>query len=107
MKPLDTGQQREAEFLRSQRSSWVNQGLGRRLTWACVVGLGFGGVTGGVVAIAGGPWLLLGLAFALILLLPLDVHALAPERALEWSVRANVPSQESMERGDRNRSWPG
>jgi hypothetical protein len=36
-----------------------------------------------------------------LVLLSFDV--VAPERALTWAVRADVPTTESMKRGDRNR----
>jgi hypothetical protein len=62
-------------------------------------------VIGGFVALAGGPWLWISLGSGLAFLLMLGVNAVAPERALERSVRAMVPTQESMERGDR-RNWP-
>jgi hypothetical protein len=62
-------------------------------------------VIGCFVALAGGPWLWVGLGAGLLTLLLLGINAVAPERALERSVRTMVPTQESMERGDK-RNWP-
>jgi hypothetical protein len=59
------------------------------------------------VALADGPWVLLGSVFFAVFgafLLPVVI---APMTAITWCVRATLPTAEEMARGDRNRSWPG
>jgi hypothetical protein len=107
VKPLDSGQEREVAFVRSQRSAWVNLSRSRRVLGAAAVVLLVGLLAGVIAALADGPWLLLGIGAALLGGLAVLPHVLMPERMLRASVRLLTPSAESMRRGDSNRSWPG
>ena len=61
MQPLDPGQRRELEYLLAQPGSGVHLSFLRRaLTAFCLAAVG-GSVFGSFVALADGPWLLLGL----------------------------------------------
>jgi hypothetical protein len=105
MEPMDAGQQRELDFLRSQPTAWVNMRPFKRWIWVVGIAVAIAVVIGSFAALAGGPWLRIGLVAGLLTLLMVGISAVAPERALERSVRAMVPTQESMERGDK-RNWP-
>lgn len=107
MKPLDQGQEREAAFLRSQPSAWVNLTFARRLLRAPAIVAPLALLGGVITAVAGGPWALVALGVAVLIALPLLPHLLVPERMLRVSVRMQVPTVESMRRGDNNRNWPG
>ena len=107
MEPLDEGQRRELAFLRSQGSSWTRMEPARRVALATVIAIVTGAVGAALAAAAEGPWPWVGLGAASVTLLVLLPNVIAPERTLERSVRATVPTAESMTRGDRNRNWPG
>lgn len=107
MKPLDEGQQRELDYLRSQRSAWVNMSLVARLLVATGVAVFVGAIVAVLAFLAEGPWLWLGVGVGFGMLLVLAAAAVAPERALVWSVKASTPTAEAMTRGDNNKSWPG
>ncbi len=107
VKPLDAGQERELAYATSQPGSWALLSWPRRLLLAVVTSAAVGLAMCGLAAGAGGPWGLVGLAaFAgmfLLLLFPI----LAPERVMRASIRATVPTADSMDRGSRNKYWPG
>ncbi len=109
MRALDDGQQREVEFLRAQQSA--EQQLSMTHRWALVgaVAASAALVVGLIGLAAGGPWLALGLGLStLAVMVALQVpRILWPSKAAEWAVRASLPTAESMQRGDSNRSWPG
>lgn len=107
MKPLDEGQQRELDYLRSQRSAWVNFPLALRLLVAVGIALLFGAALAAVVALADGPWLRIAVGGGAVMLLLLAPMVAAPERALRWSIWLSTPTAEEMKRGDNNKSWPG
>jgi hypothetical protein len=63
---------------------------------------------GGFVALVHGPWLPLTVVIFAAALVTFLTSALAPEPMLRASVRAMVPTEEAMRRGDKhNWSWPG
>jgi hypothetical protein len=97
---LDPGQQRELEFLLSQRSSWTRFALPQRLLIASALAV-FAGVLGALTALMlGGPWLPWALAATAMMLLVLAAPVIAPEKAARWAVRSQVPTDESMKRGE-------
>ena len=107
VQPLDPGQRRELEYRLAHADAWTHLSLFRRLLVTTVMAATSASVIAFFVALADGPWVLLGLlSFAIFSLLMLPGQ-LFPERAAEWCVRATFPTAEATERGDRNRSWPG
>jgi hypothetical protein len=60
-----------------------------------------------LIAIAGGPWLLVGAAALAAMSLLVLPNALFPERMLRRAVRI-MPTEEAIRRGDKRRqNWPG
>ncbi len=95
------------EYRLAHADSWTHLSLFRRLLVTTFMAATCASVIAFLVALADGPWVLLGmLSFAIFYLFMLPGQ-LFPERAAEWSVRWTFPTAEAMERGDRNRSWPG
>ena len=107
VKPLDEGQERELRFALDTNARWLRRSWPNRLAFVTAWALALGAVAASVTAVAGGPWIVVGAAVALVLLAILSHMVWAPERAAEWAVRVNQPTAEEMRRGDHNRSWPG
>jgi hypothetical protein len=107
VKPLDAGQVRELDFLRSQRTGWPYRSAGTRWTFVAGVSLVGVGAMAAVVVLANGPWLWIGSATVVVVVFLLCFSVFAPERALKAAVRMSTPTLDSMEKGDSNRNWPG
>lgn len=99
MKDLDAGQQREVEYLASQPSAWARHSRPGRLVIALLLAAVPAAVMTGFIALAGGAWLPLGLAFFCFLFAVLLFPALSPERALRAGVRMSMPKEESFQQG--------
>jgi hypothetical protein len=107
VQPLDPGQRRELEYQLAQSGSWVHLSFLRRFLAATAMAAAGGSAFAFFVALAEGPWLLVGLLFFAVCDLSMLPTVLAPVRAAEWGIRLTFPTAEAMKRGDRNRSWPG
>ena len=100
VKKLDAGQQRELDFVLSQRSSWARLAMPVRVAGALGLALAQGVMVGFLIALAVGSWLLWGSLIAGLMLLVLSVPVLAPVRFARCAVRTQVPTAESMKRGE-------
>jgi hypothetical protein len=100
VKDLDPGQQRELDFLLSQRSSWTRFTLAQRILIAGGLAVFAGGLGAVTALMLGGPWLPWAVVGATVMLLVLAAPVFAPEKAARWAVRSQVPTAESMKRGE-------
>ena len=107
MQPLDPGQRCELEYQLAQAGRSAHVSPLRRVLLATFIAAVYATGLAFLIALAGGPWVLLGLlAFAVCDVLML-VNLFAPRRVVEWSIRMVYPKEESMKRAEHCRNLPG